>query len=177
MNLQQNQRNSDADNALSVKGPDTTSLIELATKGVATAVVIYRHAHSDYTRRLASHLLKHVLTGVTLASKARDRTLDGGTSFALYVAAGLRLIARETSEKNIMEIATAAGAPIDRALELKCTGVHERLARLGDIWAEELANTPVCEYVHQLPLDRGNFLTYLAGAELAMRDGTPVAVS
>ena len=167
MNLQHPQSSKESGNATDVIDCNG-DLVELTSKGVATVVVIYRHSRCAFTHRIASHVLKHTITSMRLGSRTVPHSERSGVPLAMYVAAGLKLIAGEATETRIMESAKAAGEVIEVALEQSIPDIQARLARLSDVWAEELANTPEVEYVHTMAIDDSNFLTHLARAELAM---------
>lgn len=167
--LQQSQSRNEAGNA-SAAVASASDLVELGYKGVAEFVVFYRYTKCVYTHRIASHMLKMTLAQAGLIGLAAEPTQKGAVTFATYVAAGLKLIEEEARDALIMEVAKAACAPIETALVPFDSSIELRLARFGDIWRVELAHTPEIEYSHTLPLNCSNFLTYVAEAELAMRN-------
>lgn len=146
-------------------------VIGLCGKGVATFVAIYRYTKHRPTRRVASHMLKETLISAKLmcGSKGSVAAHDQ-RAFSLVTAAGLRLIARVTSDDRAKRVASEAGRPIEESLG--ATGemdMRRLLNSLADNWYELLTHTPEMDYHHAIPLDSGPFIAYVADAELAMR--------
>ncbi|WP_429481900.1 hypothetical protein [Paraburkholderia youngii] len=133
-------------------------------------VVTYRYSRDVYTHRIASEMLKQNLPPLGLFGRRPEVNLKAAQTYATIVAAGLKLIGRETPEPRIMKAATAAREAIEAVLLSLDSSLDKRLDKLADNWAEMLSLTPEIAYTHTLPLDDSNFLTHLAEAELAMRD-------